>query len=607
MKKGIRYILISLLAALFFGLLFYSVQYTSNEGFNPTDEGVIIAQSYRLLQGEIPHRDFISIRPVFSGVLHSIHFISPLPLVNSGRWFVIFEFFLFSFLWVFILLKNGAGSITRKPDTLLFLCAATWCFLLNMNTYNLYPWTTIDALFFSIISFAFFSASLNSKVKGLNLAFQLTASLFFMALAALCRQSFILPFIWVALLSAIVLMRRRRFLLLFPVLLAGTLPLIAYAVFLVDTGAWESFKHQMTGRTELFDTGIIRYIKSFLKARMLPLNFILITVYFILTFMKRSSIRGLPSALRRQLNGRNKGMWQVFVITYSSTFLLCSFLFFAFKEYKIIPFEFFWMFVSLMVPAMYLRLLDVPTRITLLFALLIAWTSSISLGDNFPVFAAGILASGVAYLLYVIVSKLELISFPSLAWNNKLETLAQYAWRFRLKELLLVIVTLTLLGVSINGQRNFNYRDRASIYLTKDLGSLFPAFGEIKTNPNTFAYFEDFRHLYDSLPGIKDHFAMLPNNAMIYPVTGSRNPLPLDWVQGNEYVGAKPQFYGCLNEALAKDTVYFLLDKYESKNMAWALIPMSWPDDLYGYIDIIRKKCVKICESAHFEVWKTKN
>ena len=85
MKKPgvINYFFLTLL--LFAGtvILYTLMGIIPSEGFNPSDDGVILAQSYRLLQGQIPHLDFISIRPIGSAVFHSIHFISPLPLEIS--------------------------------------------------------------------------------------------------------------------------------------------------------------------------------------------------------------------------------------------------------------------------------------------------------------------------------------------------------------------------------------------------------------------------------------------------------------------------------------------------------------------------------------------
>ena len=40
-------------------------------GFNPTDEGFYLAISRRLLEGLVPHRDFITPRPPLSAILHA--------------------------------------------------------------------------------------------------------------------------------------------------------------------------------------------------------------------------------------------------------------------------------------------------------------------------------------------------------------------------------------------------------------------------------------------------------------------------------------------------------------------------------------------------------
>src|SRR5206468_857052 len=40
-------------------------------GFNPTDDGFVLAYSRRILLGQVPHRDFIMIRPALSPLLHA--------------------------------------------------------------------------------------------------------------------------------------------------------------------------------------------------------------------------------------------------------------------------------------------------------------------------------------------------------------------------------------------------------------------------------------------------------------------------------------------------------------------------------------------------------
>src|SRR5919199_1538178 len=72
-------------------------------GFSPTDDGFTLAYSRRILEGQIPHRDFIIIRPFVSPLIHT-------PVVLFGgdytywvsRFFVWFEFACTSWAWLFV-------------------------------------------------------------------------------------------------------------------------------------------------------------------------------------------------------------------------------------------------------------------------------------------------------------------------------------------------------------------------------------------------------------------------------------------------------------------------------------------------------------------------
>src|SRR6266700_1685240 len=72
-------------------------------GFTPTDEGFTLAYSRRMLDGQVPHRDFIIIRPFLSPLIH-------VPIVMLGgaytfwmsRLFVWFELTSIAWLWTSI-------------------------------------------------------------------------------------------------------------------------------------------------------------------------------------------------------------------------------------------------------------------------------------------------------------------------------------------------------------------------------------------------------------------------------------------------------------------------------------------------------------------------
>src|SRR6185312_11855792 len=61
-------------------------------GANTMDGGLILAQSYRILHGQVPHLDFLTPRPAGSAYLHLVDFLLPLPLVLASRLVAVCEF-----------------------------------------------------------------------------------------------------------------------------------------------------------------------------------------------------------------------------------------------------------------------------------------------------------------------------------------------------------------------------------------------------------------------------------------------------------------------------------------------------------------------------------
>src|ERR1017187_3112500 len=75
-------------------------------GFTPTDEGYVLMYSRRLLAGQVPHRDFISEKPVLSPILH----VPEVALGGdytflSSRFVVWFEFAVMGWAWAELLIS----------------------------------------------------------------------------------------------------------------------------------------------------------------------------------------------------------------------------------------------------------------------------------------------------------------------------------------------------------------------------------------------------------------------------------------------------------------------------------------------------------------------
>src|SRR5215210_1356974 len=191
-------------------------------GFSPTDDGFTLAYSRRILEGQIPHRDFIIIRPFVSPFIHT-------PFVLFGgdytywasRFFVWFEFACISWAWVCV--------INRAFDN---------------------PFNNAMKLFVALVSFAasvhyFVLATQKHSTKRI-IGYLLIAT------AYLCKQSFL----FMAPLSVLLLgdWREKKY------WLTITLPAVGYCAYLLATGSLSEAIIQLTSQSGILSTGVGGYL-----------------------------------------------------------------------------------------------------------------------------------------------------------------------------------------------------------------------------------------------------------------------------------------------------------------------------------------------------------
>lgn len=213
-----------LIPAFIFHLLF------SKYGLNPTDDGFILAYSRRLIEGQIPHLDFISIRPVLSPIVH-------IPFVLFGgeytflldRFFVWFQLGLIAYLLVEILYIYSYNLIDKKLKFLLFLVA----FMINAHTFPIMAWHTIDGMFFSTIGFYIIAKFRKNNIKYIGYLIA--------GLSVLCKQNFVF------LLPLLCLIFREDN--LFKQITLLLIPSIIYLIYLIIFGALDSAIMQFNSQT----------------------------------------------------------------------------------------------------------------------------------------------------------------------------------------------------------------------------------------------------------------------------------------------------------------------------------------------------------------------
>ncbi|HOY39599.1 MAG: hypothetical protein KBB11_11345 [Bacteroidales bacterium] len=562
-----------LVAGVFVILLFRVINYTATEGFNPTDDGVVLAQSYRLLQGEIPHLDFISIRPVFSGVMHSIHFFSPLPLLDSARWFVVLQFFIIAMAVTSIVITLSGRSFS--VITVFFL--QLFLFTAEILNYNLFPWTTLDAVFLSTIGMWIYLAGYN---KNHFLKNALAVLLF--TLAAISRQNFLLPAVFVSFLVFRRYFWEQRIIKGLLVIGIGWLPVTLYFAMLVAYSALPEFGTQLSGRTELLQTGVLQYVKQWFYS---PIMFMHLLIYVLVAMHiiwgKRKQFFG--NVIRKYYQGFAliAGVWIVFMLV----------LHFSRTETNIImlPFELFWLLIDLLLVLWVVRKPNETLLSFIIITLLIAYTSSISLGDNSPVFAVGMLAGASLLLIH------NMSDDNGLFYGNR--KLFRFAF---------ISVSILIFVLGVFSQKSVNYRDRGAKQLVYELNNVRPAFGSVRTNAITGAYYKELGNIFDTLPGAINHCVVLPHDAMFYPVFETRNPLPLDWMQPAEFVGNEQRVIESVQQLIQKPGMYFIIDKYDIKKLYIRKVPLFRND--FPYVNLIEKSCQKMdSKSLYFEIYKSRS
>jgi len=592
-----KILIYTLIAAIIIGVVFPLLNYAGKEGFNPSDDGVILAQSWRIVNGEIPHKDFVAMKPALSGYLHTINFFLPLALEDNARLFVIFQNFLISFLWVFLLFRLFP-FVDKKG--LFIISIAVIAFTLNLNHHGLFPWTTLDGLFWTVIGSYFFYSQHEENKSHVRNSIMAALGIFFVSLAFLSRQSFIFPLLLLDVLALIHFIRlKNRFRLLW-IYVFGHLPVFIYLFYLWHNAALNLFFSQMSGRTEFLQVGIIQFIKSFIKSRLFLINlplliYIFWTIVSKLSFKNKTSIAVIISKYSFLISSFALA-WLMLCLSFSVNMLIISD-----SMNQANPFELFFIMLSIVLFALVFIPLSLKQKSLLWMAIILSWTVSLSLGSNSPVYCLGIVTSTEIVLSFYILSFLNLAPFTAL---------------IKKASPVIFLFSLCVFGIGVWAQQRFNYRDKAADELSCKLGELIPAMGRTQTNSDLCNYYSEFLSIYKSIPAMKDHFVLLPNNAMIYPALKSRNPFPVDWVQHDEYIGQEKFVSDRIRRVLQNEKIFVLIDKFNVETIADGLFPVDYfhystvaKNDLflktykvekYDYLNLVEKYCVEIPSNYRF-------
>lgn len=532
-------------------------------GFNPTDEGIVLAGARRILAGQVPHRDFIFIRPALSMYLH-------LPEVALGGSYVIWlsrlSFWLqeaaMAWLWTGIiasLIKTPLRMTLRMPLALIV-------FFLSAHTFPDMAWHTIDGLFLTAAGLALIVSGSHKRTRLIGYVI--------LGAAGLCKQIFV-PLFPLALLLLGDWKHWRA-------ILAGALPGIAYLLYLLLNGALGDAIPQLVATHGFWEIAVKNYLERPLLYEGIVLG-------------------GASVLLLRWITSRSSPPVAVRIVI--CVLALLGILYFPMQMALHMtdgrmPFAIFGACIGAVIMTGDWKLMRAG-----MFVCATAWLGSISSGYQTP-------ALGIGPVTAVLLVT-GLVPMAALAVPGKLRPLQRFSQHILLLGLAAFIGTGFVLY-----RTHVLYRDIPA-KLTKDLGEVLRGGSMIKTNPETYALLADLENVTKGIPAGKK-FTILPDFAAYWIRSPEENPLPTDWP--NSFEISTPALMDRLHQPLfVNDTVqYAIIARYDAGALPnRRVIPQrvlstdpeerifeSWSKNIAEPEDRIKDTWKKVKETEYFEVYK---
>jgi hypothetical protein len=511
----------------------------SRFGFNPTDDGFVLAVSRRLLAGEIPHRDFISIHTIGSSILH-------LPFVLFGgdhvfmasRLFVWFELAATALIWTLLIGRLVGGA--RDPLTEILI--ATIAFTLSAHYFPVMAWPTIDGLLL---------AGLGLLLRTAPFRWACFAGYALIGTAYVCKQNFspIFP------LALLLFGDWRRW----SAWIAGILPALIYVALLAAAGGLGDAYIQLGSETDLMLVGVRKFLWEYATPWGVLSGYVAM----------RALYRPGPRA------GFSWDGTVACLLVLLAIGAACQ----AMAEGRFLGAPSFGLFGMALGAALHCCLEDKSIRgrgAAGLLAVAIAWCASVSIGYNTPALASGICA---AYLLWLVRA--------APVWHR---------WVPRPLYPLLAVYALFCFNIA---RESFVYLDRPATELTYSLEGVLPGGAGLFTNRNTYDFMADLNQAIGKAGG--GPYAVLPDLAGHWVKATQPNPLPTDWPNWIEL--GRPALLARVTDRMDAERpgMTFIVQKIDAFSLGRGLVPLA-DGGRYPVTAYVRRNYTKVDETRFFEL-----
>jgi len=535
-------------------------------GFDDVDGGYTISSVYRFVNGQVPYKDFILVRPPLSVFLHSIPF-----LVFPSDYLLIIERFIiylnFAFVaWLSMVIINRFFDL--KKLTLNKYLLASIIFIFSVHNYPPMTIHTTDGILLGIIGIYFLSVR--------NSTFSVCLGMFFLLGSALTKQSFYpMP---VAGLCYLWFTERKK---VFP----GIISLILFACtiyfFASKYDLIQPFIFWTKGSTHLKDViraGVNQYVNVQVRDHKLLLIVIggFLIIKFLFQWIKKIKISyGWLLPLYAA-----KTFIQIILFSY-----YCHGLFYETSNPYSYP-QFFFI-VTLIGIVWYFfnkRKLNADL-ITLCFLLSLSWCSSISWGFRTPILFSAPLIFGVIWM------NGELFNFQY----------RKFSYNFLLIGGLITFY-VAYYYCPIRSACTPN-RDSIRSEFVYDMGKIFPKLSYIKSDKETYDKYSELKQLAGKY---NNHFKTLPDMVLSNYLTESVSPIAIDWVMDKEINNHVPE----ITDQLNKSNCFVFVDKDKMERFASDTSELSkhYRDAKSSLTTYVINHWDKIDDTQYFNVyWKPAN
>jgi len=474
-------------------VVFGVFQIVERLGFSPTDDGYVLAQSYRILHGQVPHRDFISVFPAGSPALHIVDFAVPLPLLEATRLVGLIEIVIYTVLFSILVYDRPVRNWSIWQYGV-----STIAVLINVNTFPVMGWPTIDALLFVAVGLWVMRVALaRGSVPSVYLAFVI------LGIAGLMKQSF-LPSPLLGVLFVVTPFRARgeRIRIRWPI--AAGLSLLPLAVYVLSIAGFGAAGAMWVQTTHLGPT--FHRIFFFLPDATNKATFICLLAALGALLLTRSEV--IPE-------GRDRPGLAVLVRI---------------------------AFIAVLIGVPVSQGFAGPngtwaTQIfwaLLLYVIVDGWVNaSIDWGGVTLLAVALMTMASVGYATPGLVGGSLVLCLACRVWQG----LHIEAETRRPLTAMAALVLVIIAAITLHDLHTYHYADLPVSSLPANLTPVAHGLAGIRTNETTYSYMRDMVTCIRRYPA--SSVAVVPDNAVIYPVLHLRNPFPLDWLYPPVYKGSE--------------------------------------------------------------------